>query len=35
MTLATHENFMFHAAKEYTKNWMELKSGIAPTMKDI
>jgi hypothetical protein len=35
MTLATFENFMFPAAKEYTKSWMELKSGTASTMKDV
>jgi hypothetical protein len=35
MTLATFENFMFPGAKEYIKSWIELKSGTAPTMKDI
>jgi hypothetical protein len=35
MTLETFEIFMFPAAKEYTKSWMELKAATAPTMKDI
>jgi len=35
MTLATFENFMFPAAKEYTKSWTELKAATAPAMKDI